>query len=74
MMQAKRVKAQSFWIPYFNVIIFILATVGLGCSIKQLQLTFIDYRNYPGGPNFFSYAYYNSPLNMAAFVSYVKPR
>ncbi|TFK24220.1 hypothetical protein FA15DRAFT_756680 [Coprinopsis marcescibilis] len=59
------------WLLVYTIAMFVLATTGFGANTKFIQLTFIDYRNYPGGPNAFTVEEYNHWVNMLAFVSYV---
>ncbi|KAF8645371.1 hypothetical protein AX16_007874 [Volvariella volvacea WC 439] len=56
-------------VVYLGVVVT-LATIGLGGNIKFNQMTFIDHRNYPGGPNAFTVDFYQHPINMMAFASY----
>ncbi|KAJ7191612.1 hypothetical protein GGX14DRAFT_578777 [Mycena pura] len=48
-----------------------LATIAFGSIARVNQLTFVDDRNFPGGPNAFNTAFYSSPINMACLISYV---
>ena len=43
---------------------FILSTIFLGSSAVNDQLTFIDDRNFPGGPNAFTIAEYSITVNL----------
>ena len=64
-------KRQAPWLTYYTVIMFALATIGFGANTKFIQMTYIDYRNYPGGPNVFTQVFYSHPINMTSFVRYV---
>ncbi|KAJ7703882.1 hypothetical protein B0H17DRAFT_921603 [Mycena rosella] len=61
-------------IPWGSVtyicVMFILASIGLGGNAKFNQMTFIDDRNYPGGPNAFTIDFYATPVNLSSFISY----
>lgn len=59
------------WLIFYTVAMFVLATVGFGANTKFIQMTYIDYRNFPGGPNAFTGAFYSHPINMASFVRWV---
>ncbi|KAJ7493629.1 hypothetical protein FB451DRAFT_446806 [Mycena latifolia] len=58
------------WVIYVSVM-FILASIGFGGNAKFNQMTFIDNRNFPGGPNAFTVEYYTAPVNMMAFAAYI---
>ncbi|KAJ7214266.1 hypothetical protein C8J57DRAFT_1538485 [Mycena rebaudengoi] len=49
---------------------FTLASIGFGTNAKFNQMTYIDNRNIPGGPNAFTLQYYSIPLNLTGFVCY----
>ena len=51
--------------------LFTLASIGFGGNVKFNQMTYIDDRNIPGGPNAFTAQYYNDWVNILAFASYV---
>ncbi|KAF8900260.1 hypothetical protein CPB84DRAFT_1779209 [Gymnopilus junonius] len=48
----KRTKQDYLFLAYISLL-FILGNIGNGMNIKFGKLTFIDNRNYPGGPNAF---------------------
>jgi hypothetical protein len=48
---------------------FTLASIGFGGNAKFNQMTYIDDRNIPGGPNAFTAEFYATPVNMASFIS-----
>ncbi|KAI5119328.1 hypothetical protein M0805_000558 [Coniferiporia weirii] len=50
---------------------FILGTFGIAGEARFNQLTFIDARNYPGGPNAFVAAQYGDVVNIFATAAYV---
>ncbi|TFK21363.1 hypothetical protein FA15DRAFT_672625 [Coprinopsis marcescibilis] len=62
---------RSSWILYYTGLMFILATLGFAANTKFIEMTFVDYRNIPGGPNVFTIVFYANWVNMFAFVSYV---
>jgi hypothetical protein len=47
----------------------ILATIGFGGNARFNQMTFIDDRNFPGGPNAYTIEFYTTPCNMVAFAA-----
>lgn len=55
----------------YSCIIFILATFGFAGNTKFVQMTYIDYRNFPGGPNDFTFAFYTEFCNVFSIGSYV---
>lgn len=62
-------KTHMPWLIYI-VAMFILATVGFGSNTKFVEMTYVDYRNFPGGPNAFTRVYYSSDVGQASFVRY----
>lgn len=50
---------------------FILGTFGIAAEAKFNELTFVDSRNYPGGPNAFVAAQYGDFINIFGTVAYV---
>lgn len=66
-------KGKISWpmIAYFFVM-FSLSTIGFAGDVKFNQMTYIDNRNIPGGPNAFTAQYYHHWVNIMAFTSYVK--
>ncbi|TFK35070.1 hypothetical protein BDQ12DRAFT_688752 [Crucibulum laeve] len=55
----------------YTVLMLALATTGFGCNAKFNEMTYIDFRNFPGGPNAFTVTFYSIPVNMAGFACYV---
>ncbi|KAH6873684.1 hypothetical protein BKA70DRAFT_1482525 [Coprinopsis sp. MPI-PUGE-AT-0042] len=47
------------------------ATIGFAGNTLFIQMTYIDYRNIPGGPNMFTLTYFGHPVNMVANCAYV---
>lgn len=58
------------WLMYYAVAMSVLATIAFGANTKFIQMTYIDYRSYPGGPNAFTQTFYNHPINLTSFVCY----
>ena len=50
---------------------FFLGTIGIAAEGKFNQMTFIDDRNYPGGPNAFVAEQYGDFINIFGTVAYV---
>jgi len=48
-----------------------LATVGLAGTAKFNQMVFVDDRDFPGGPNAFTGAFYSTWVNMLSFAAYI---
>lgn len=59
---------QWTWIAYISFM-FTLATLGFAGNVKFNQLTYIDQRNIPGGPNAYTAKYYSIWVNMMSFGS-----
>jgi hypothetical protein len=55
-------------IAYMSVM-FVLASVGFGINANFNQKTYIDDRNFPGGPNAFTVQFYATTLNMVGFTA-----
>jgi len=65
-------KGRNFWFRLGYVsLMFTLATIGFGGNVKFNQMTYIDDRNIPGGPNAFTTLYYSNWINMMSFACYV---
>lgn len=47
-----------------------MGTIDVGCNTKMMQLSFIDNRAYPGGPNAWFFAYYSDNINTTGNISY----
>lgn len=67
---SKRPLGRTPWLMYYSVVMFVLATIAFALNTKFIQMTYIDYRNYPGGPNIFTFDFYNHPINLTSFVCY----
>ena len=55
----------------YSFMIWAMATIGFAANTKFVQMTYIDYRNYPGGPNGFTFDFYTYWVNMFGLVCYV---
>ena|ERR1700761_5265443 len=55
----------------FVTLVFALGTIGNAGSARTAQLTWIDNRNYPGGPNAFTVDQYNIPSNIMGDAGFV---
>ena len=55
------------WLPVlFVTILFGLGSVNIACNIRFNEFTWIDDRNYPGGPFAYIMEQEQNPLNIAA--------
>ncbi|KAF8183856.1 hypothetical protein K438DRAFT_1974881 [Mycena galopus ATCC 62051] len=61
----------SWRLVSYVVVLFCLASIGFGGNAKFNQQTFIDDRNFPGGPNAFTIQFYGEDINFTALVSFV---
>lgn len=59
------------WLTAYSCAVYLLATCGLASNMKFVQMCYIDYRNYPGGPNAFTFDFYSHWVNMFGAVAYV---
>lgn len=50
---------------------FIMGTFGIAAEARFNQMTFIDFRNYPGGPNAYVSAEYGVFINIFGTVAYI---
>ncbi|KAJ7744019.1 hypothetical protein DFH07DRAFT_978699 [Mycena maculata] len=72
LMFLRRGRNQIPWgLVTYSVFMFILASIGLGGNAKFNEMTFIDDRNIPGGPNAFTEEFFTTPVNLMAFVAYI---
>ncbi len=55
----------------YIVMLFALATAGIGLQIWWTQIAFIENQGYPGGPNRFMEDHLESPQNQAVTAVYV---
>ncbi|KAJ7724801.1 hypothetical protein B0H16DRAFT_1585624 [Mycena metata] len=69
-LQLPRAKIPWGFVGYICAM-FILASLGFGGNAKFNQMTFIDDRNIPGGPNAFTVEFYSTWVNMMSFAAYV---
>ncbi|KAF5366555.1 hypothetical protein D9758_008993 [Tetrapyrgos nigripes] len=66
----EQTKKIQWWIGLYAAWMLALATVALALQDKFNQMTFIDYRDYPGGPNAFTLDFYSLPVNVGSFSLY----
>ncbi|KAJ2917326.1 hypothetical protein MD484_g3060, partial [Candolleomyces efflorescens] len=64
-------RSSARWLMVYSCAVFVLATCGLAGNTKFVQMCYIDYRNYPGGPNAFTFDFYSHFINMFGTASYV---
>ncbi|KAJ2929642.1 hypothetical protein H1R20_g7450, partial [Candolleomyces eurysporus] len=62
--------ATDLWMERSNLIGLIIGAVAYG-NTKFVQMGYIDYRNYPGGPNAFTFDFYPIFVNMFGTAAYV---
>jgi len=65
-----RQSPQWFLLSYI-VLLFSLGTIGFGGQIKFNEMTFIQDRNFPGGPLGFNSAMYNEPVNIMTTAAFI---
>ncbi|KAG7452005.1 uncharacterized protein BT62DRAFT_275787 [Guyanagaster necrorhizus] len=66
-MRARRGTTQ-WWLWIYVTTVLALATVAIGGNQKFTEMTYIDYRDYPGGPNAFTTDFYATPINLMCFI------
>jgi hypothetical protein len=66
----KRTQHESFLLVYI-LVLFILGNIGNGTNIKFGEMTFIDDRNYPGGPNAFFVQQSINPVAVICNSAYI---
>jgi hypothetical protein len=66
----KRTQADIFFLLYISVL-FLLGNIGNGTNIKFGEMTFIDDRNYPGGPNAFFVEQSINPIAVICNTTYI---
>jgi hypothetical protein len=66
---ARPKRGQSFWaIVAYSGLLFPLATLAVGAVFKFSEMSYIDNRNYPGGPNAFYREYSSDYVNVIGQV------
>jgi len=70
LLKPSRGKRIAWQLIAYICFLFTLATIGFAGNVKFNQMTYIDDRNIPGGPNAFTAQYYNDWVNILAFASY----
>ncbi|EPQ61278.1 hypothetical protein GLOTRDRAFT_125003 [Gloeophyllum trabeum ATCC 11539] len=63
-------KSNLRWLVYVSLL-FVVATVQVGASIKFMQMTWIDNRNFPGGPAMYIQMVFSAWINTVSNVAYV---
>ncbi|KAJ3513817.1 hypothetical protein NLJ89_g2739 [Agrocybe chaxingu] len=63
-------KIKSFWMGIVSALI-ICATIYAAAGEKINEISFITYRNYPGGPSAFEPAFFSLPVNAAGNVFFI---
>ncbi|KAF8062265.1 hypothetical protein FPV67DRAFT_1672741 [Lyophyllum atratum] len=67
---ARPKRGSSFWaIVAYASFLFPLATLAVGAIFKFSEMSYIDNRNYPGGPNAFYHRYTSDYVNVIGQVS-----
>jgi len=61
----------NWWLVSYICILFSLGTIGFGGQIKFNEETFIQDRNFPGGPLGFNFGEYNTPINVVTTAAFV---
>ncbi|KAJ6529060.1 hypothetical protein DFH09DRAFT_935035 [Mycena vulgaris] len=69
-LQSPKAKVPWGLVTYVSVM-FILASIGFGGNSKFNELTYIDNRNIPGGPNAYTVEFYATTSNMMSFAAYI---
>lgn len=67
-LQLPRSKIPRGLVTYISLM-FILASIGVGTNAKFNQMTYIDDRNIPGGPNAFTVEFYATTVPLMSFAS-----
>ena len=66
--QQRKARKSAPWLLVYITILFILNTIYAACTARDVQLDYIDDRNYPGGPLAYFLATTAIPVNVIAFV------
>lgn len=69
-MDHRNMKRQLFLLTYISII-FTLGTLYIGGNTKYTHQMFIEYRNYPGGPDAYERAMFSSPVDELASVAFI---
>ena len=48
--QQRKARKSAPWLLIYITVLFILNTIYAGCTARDVQLDYIDDRNFPGGP------------------------
>ncbi|PBK76494.1 hypothetical protein ARMSODRAFT_1078617 [Armillaria solidipes] len=68
---ALRKEEKQWWIWIYVSAVLVLATIGIAGNQRFIQMTYIDDRNYPGGPNAFTLSFYAATSNLMSFIAYI---
>lgn len=66
-----RLSATSYFLMSLITVLCAMDTIWTATSAIGLQLTYIDYRNYPGGPLAFLGIEFSMPVNIVSLASYI---
>jgi len=69
--QRRRDRQKNWGLLFYICILFSLGTVGFGGQIKFNEMTFIQDRDFPGGPLGFNFGEYNAPANLMTTTAFV---
>ena len=64
-------KSPSWYLLAYITANFVLGTFGIAAEARFNELTFVDARNFPGGPNAFVEAQYGDFVNIFGTAAYV---
>ncbi|KAK0209099.1 hypothetical protein DFS33DRAFT_503470 [Desarmillaria ectypa] len=68
---ALRTQERQWWMWIYVSAVLVLATIGVSGNQMFIQMTYINYRNYPGGPNAFTLFFYATTSNLMSFIAYI---
>ncbi|KAK0466160.1 uncharacterized protein EV420DRAFT_1510226 [Desarmillaria tabescens] len=66
---ALRRQEKQWWMWIYVSAVLVLATIGIAGNQRFIQMTYIDYRDYPGGPNAFTLSFYATTSNLMSFIA-----
>ena len=65
----RKARKNALLILGFIVVIFIVETIFVGVQARTVQISYIDNRNYPGGPWAYFLATQNLPVNVMFYAT-----
>lgn len=69
---ARPKRGQTFWaVVTYSGALFSLVTLAIGVRLKFTELSYIDHRDYPGGPSVYYHASSSNYINVMGFVRFV---